>query len=463
MGQWYGIELLCIGNKGVRIWDSLKKFPGCSVETLAKMYGIAGKKDKPDFSKYIPENYQPTEDEVSYCVQDSKIVAYAIYQQLLQGYESITLSSDAFNCVKELLGGHYKWRNVMPELPIEMDDFARCAYKGGWVYVNPIYQGREVNNIQVYDVNSLYPWVMHDCELPLGPGYAHRPYGNQLSILRFETIFKLETGFPTIQIKHNIKYSGTEYLKEVNEPVTLTMTNIDYELFTENYQIEYMSEPEYLSFNSKKGLLAPYIDKWMKVKEESTYIPGVQEGNPAVRYISKRYMNSPYGKTGMKPTRINKVPRKDEDYCLRYDIDVTTIDGIYVPYAAFVCAWARDKTIRTAQSEQKAFVYADTDSVHLVDTELADELVDPVKLGYWKHEGTFQIGKYVRPKTYIHATNENSEYQVTDVTCAGMPNAVKEHVTWNNFIPGNEFKGKLQQKQVPGGCLLVETTFRISE
>ena len=460
MGNWYGIELYCLKDSKVRIWDSLKKFPGCSVQTIAKLYGIEGKKDYPDFNKYIPNNYEPTKDEISYCIQDSKIIAYAIQQEMLKGHTGMTLSADAFDLVKELLGGREKWRNVFPELPDSVDYFVRNAYKGGWVYVNPKYQNSTIKNVYVYDVNSLYPWVMHDCPLPVGPGYIHRPIGNQLSVMQFETIFELETGFPTIQIKHNMNYKGTEYLTKVNEPVTLTMTNIDYKLFEENYNIDYLSEPSYISFNAKSGLLKNYIDEWMKVKEESTHIEGIQEGNPALRYISKRYMNSPYGKTGMKPTRINKIPRTDEDYCIRYDTDVTTIEGIYVPYATFVCAWARDKTIRTAQSEEESFVYADTDSVHLVNEQLDDKLVDPVKLGYWKHEGTFEIGKYIRPKTYIHA---NNAYAITDVTCAGMPNGVKQHVTWDNFIIGNEFKGKLQQKQVPGGCLLVETTFRIAE
>ena len=77
MNLWYEIKLIQ-PQQTTTIWDSLKKFPGQSVENIAKLYGIKGKERPPDFNKYIPEDYEPTEDEIQYCVQDSKIVAHAL-------------------------------------------------------------------------------------------------------------------------------------------------------------------------------------------------------------------------------------------------------------------------------------------------------------------------------------------------------------------------------------------------
>lgn len=457
MGNWYGIELNCKGRI-IQIWDSAKKFPGCSVETVARLYGIEGKKEKPYFDLYRPVGYKPTQEEIEYCLQDSRIIAYAMYKEGKENHKGMTLSSDAFKGVIESIGGPEKYRKYMPLLTPQQDLKCRETYKGGWVYVNPIYQNQVLKNITVYDVNSLYPWVMHDCPLPVGEPMYRKPVGNELYMLSFETMFKLESGFPTIQLKHNPSYKETEYLTEVNEPIRISLTNIDFELFQDNYDIEYMGEPEYISFHSKIGLLAKYIDNWMKVKEEATVT-----GDKAKRYISKRWMNSPYGKTGMRGDRINKLPMCSEDGSIGYNLYKSESDSIYVPYASFVCAWARNKTIRSAQAVSEHFVYADTDSIHVLGNDHGNIDIDQVRLGAWKNEGTFEYGKYLRAKTYIHGKEINGKIESTDITCAGMPDKIKKTCSWEQFKIGAEFNGKIVQKQVPGGCLLCETTFKIKE
>lgn len=461
MGNWYGIELNCKGRT-IKIWDSAKKFPGCSVQDIAKLYRIEGKREKPYFDLYRPVGYEPTPEEIEYCLQDSRIIAHAMHLEMSEGHRGMTLSSDAFQGVIQSIGGKEQYRKYMPLLTVEEDKDCREPYKGGWVYVNPIYQNQILRNITVYDVNSLYPWVMHDCPLPIYKPHYRKPLGNELYILSFDTMFKLESGFPTIQLKHSPDYREHEYLTYVDKPVRLSMTNIDFELFKENYDIEYMSEPKYISFQAKTGLLAKYIDEWMKVKEESTIT-----GDKARRYISKRWMNSPYGKTGMRGDRVNKLPMCCEDGKIIYNIYQSESESIYVPYATFVCAWARNKTIRSAQAVSEHFVYADTDSIHVLGNDHGNIDIDPVRLGAWKNEGTFEYGKYIRAKTYIHGktiTENGKETIVPDgITCAGMPDRIKNICTWDDFKVGAEFNGKIVQKQVPGGCLLVETTFRISE
>lgn len=457
MGNWYGIELNCYGRT-IQIWDSAKKFPGCSVQAISELYKIEGKKEKPYFDLYRPVGYVPTPEEIEYCLQDSRIIAHAMYLEGKEGHNGMTLSSDAFYNVIQTIGGKDAYRAYMPLLSSEDDEKARRAYKGGWVYVNPIYQNKVLRNITVYDVNSLYPWVMHDCPLPVRKPMYRKPIGKELYIMEFESIFELESGFPTIQLKHQPGYRDTEYLTKVDMPVKLCLTNIDFKLFEENYNIEYMSEPEYISFHPKTGLLAPYIDKWMKVKEEATI-----EGDKAKRYISKRWMNSPYGKTGMRGDRINKLPMCSEAGNIAYNMYKSETDAIYVPYATFVCAWARDKTIRSAQAVSEHFVYADTDSIHVLEGDHGNIDIDSVRLGAWKNEGTFEYGKYLRAKTYIHGKSIDGRITTTDITCAGMPDRIKQCCSWDEFKIGAEFNGKIVQKQVPGGCLLCETTFKIKE
>jgi hypothetical protein len=103
------------------------------------------------------------------------------------------------------------------------------------------------------------------------------------------------------------------------------------------------------------------------------------------------------------------------------------------------------------------FIYADTDSLHIEGEEMPDIEVHNSKLGAWKHEGTFTKARFIRPKTYVEEMNGELH-----VTCAGMPDNVKEKVTWENFHTGLKLTGKLTPKQINGGILLKDTEFTIS-
>ena len=113
------------------------------------------------------------------------------------------------------------------------------------------------------------------------------------------------------------------------------------------------------------------------------------------------------------------------------------------------------------------FVYCDTDSMHLLGTETPIGIpIDDKALCNWKVEGEFHRAKHLRTKAYIWDLNGRFS-----VTCAGMPDSVKELVTWDNFdygfsntdengdiIPGH---AKLMPKTVPGGVVLVDSVYRL--
>ena len=103
----------------------------------------------------------------------------------------------------------------------------------------------------------------------------------------------------------------------------------------------------------------------------------------------------------------------------------------------------------------------DTDSIHCGIT--IEELqqfceIDNVKLGAWKHEGTFTKAKFIRQKCYLEEMNNE-----INITCAGMPKTCYDFVTWENFKTGFTCGGKLTFKHVKGGVKLVETDFTIKE
>ena len=136
-------------------------------------------------------------------------------------------------------------------------------------------------------------------------------------------------------------------------------------------------------------------------------------------------------------------------------------DPVYTAMGIFITSWARYTTISTAQKcYPDRLIYCDTDSIHLTGTEVPEaimDIVDPNKLGYWKHESTFERARFIRQKTYVEQIDGK-----LDVKCAGMPDACKKNVTWDNFHVGFTSSGKLLPKRVLGGVVLVDTEFTIN-
>lgn len=469
--------------KKVTFFDSLKKLP-FKVSVISKAFELKDEKLTIDYKAYREPGHVLTEEEREYIIHDCRIVAQALKIQFDKGLKKMTNASDALNGYKTIISKK-RFEQWFPVLPVELDADIRRAYKGGFTYLNPRYKNQRIKSGVVFDVNSLYPSRMYDCLLPYGyPMYFEgEPKTDEtypLFIVRLSCIFTLKPGhIPTIQLKNNRAFVETEYLTSSNdEIVELTLTSVDLALFLEHYDVMNL---EYISgwrFRGVKGMFKDYIDYWMHIKETTT---------GAMRQLAKFMLNSLYGKFATNPKSRKKIPYLDEDGVVRYTLDEPELrDPVYTAMGCFITAYAREKTIRSAQAVYDRFIYADTDSLHLKGKEIPDILdVHPTRLGAWKHEGTFIDSFYIRPKTYVETLREykddslknyakllNSSYRVyrtpqgirhnvTKVTCAGMPDNVKELVTYKNFKSGSIFPGKLMPRRFKGGIVLIDTTFTI--
>ncbi len=313
------------------------------------------------------------------------------------------------------------------------------------------------------DVNSLYPSVMAGVEgemLPFGDPkiYEGKYVPDRLYPLYIQhaTVdFTLKEGrLPCIQLKNNLSFCPTEYVTDSKGVQELVLTSVDWQLLFDHYDVNYLDWHQGYAFKASKELFREYIDMCNEGKVQADL-----EGNSGMRYIWKLRMNSLYGKTATNPVKQSRKPVLDrESGIVKYVLlPPEHTDGEYLPAGAFITAWARNKTIRSAQKVIDRFIYADTDSLHLIGTEIPDCLdIDPRRLGAWKHESTFTRAKFIRPKTYVEMMGEEKVVHV-----AGMPEACHEHVTMENFEPGAEYPGKLYSKTVPGGIMLYEDSFRI--
>ena len=454
-GQFYSIRIQFDNGSKVTIYDSLKILP-FSVEQISKAFGLPMQKLEIDYKAAREVNHILTEQEIAYIKNDVVIVAEALAILFKQGLNKMTQGSNAMSDYKKVIGSKEFIRHFPPP---DYDGDIRQAYRGGFTYLNPKYVDKDIDNGIVLDVNSLYPYVMHERLLPYGEGIFFEGEYKQddlypLYVQMFRCNFELkENHIPTIQIKHSLSFCPTEYLTSSNgEDVTLTLTSVDLALFKEHYNlynVEYFSG---WKFKGSTELFKPYIDKWYKIKQESTI-----NGNKPMRTLAKLMQNALYGKFALNPRVQSKIPYY-EDNRVKYRYGgVEYRNPVYIPVGCFVTAWARDKTIRAAQNCYNRFVYADTDSLHLIGTDYPEELeIDPIKLGAWKHESTFTRARFIRQKSYIEEIDG-----ILNVTCAGLPTAGHKYVTWENFHAGAVYSGKLMPTHVPGGIVLKDVDFTI--
>lgn len=453
-GQFYSVNINH-GEHKTLILDSLKIIP-FSVDKVAKSFNLPLSKLEIDYKEKREPGHKLTDLEVEYLKADCEIVSRALLLMFTQGHDQMTQGSNALHDYKRRITA--KRFNKLFPVP-EYDSDIRQSYKGGFTQADPRFANKDIGAGIVLDVNSLYPAVMYYNKLPYGEGiFFEGKYEKEsvydLHVQMIRCQFELKEGFiPTIQYKNPGPFSPTEYLKSsLGEDVTLCLTDLDLEIFIKHYDtfnLEYISG---WKFKSTVGLFKEYIDYWFGVKVQADL-----DGNNGMRTLAKLMLNALYGKFALNPNVRSKYPYYSEG-AIRYTIGPQEYrKPIYIPMGTFITAGARYKTITSAQSVYDRFMYADTDSLHLLGTELPKNLdIDKTRLGAWKHEATFTRARYIRAKTYIEEING-----VLKPTCAGMPKDCYENVTWENFIRGSTFDGKLVPKHVPGGIVLAETEYTI--
>lgn len=467
LGMFYCFEIYFVVNSQhcihCKFIDSLKALP-FKVEDIAKCFNLPLCKLKIDYDEYREVGHELTKIEREYVKNDVLIVAQALSILKSMGMTKMTQGSNALSDFKKITGKK-DFERLFPTPAY--DEFIRKAYKGGYTYADPDFQGKDNGEGLVLDVNSLYPYVMYNRKLPYGEGiYYNGEYQHDniydLYVQRINVIFELKEGMlPTIQLKHTRGFVPTEYVtSSKGEWIELTLTSVDLELFKDHYDIKSIEYLEGWKFRSTDTLFKDYIDKWIAVK-----IQAGKNGNKALRTLAKLMLNALYGKFAVNPKVGGKKPVYVDNVVSYVSLPYENRNPLYIPIGAFITAWARDWTIRNAQKMKQPtekypngrFMYADTDSMHLLGKEKPENiLIDDFELGAWKIESEFDRAKYIRAKCYIEEYKGN-----LNIVVAGMPDSCHSEVTWNNFNIGSQYNGKLVPKCVHGGVVLIPTKFTI--
>lgn len=529
MGAWYSITIK-VKNKIIELRDSLKLLP-FSVKRLGESFDTKHKKLDMEYKGFRYAGCNITDDEKKYIANDVLVVKEALELMFSEGHDRLTIGSCCLaEYKKSIPSWDYKafFPNVY-EQDIEpgygattVGDYVHGAYRGGWCYLVKGKEQKLYTTGTTADVNSLYPSMMHSESgnyYPVGspifwkgdfiPEAARR--FDMFFFVRLKTRFYLKPGkLPFIQIKNNMLYKATEMLEtsdirgkdgkyytkykdrdgNIQEAiVTLTLTQMDFYLLCEQYDLVDTEILDGCYFHSEIGIFDDYINKYRDLKIKS---------KGAKREEAKLFLNNLYGKMASTPCSNFKVAYVKEDTSLGfYTVVANEKQPGYIPIGAAITSYARCFTIRAAQAnyfgpDKPGFVYADTDSIHctLNPEEIRGITVHPKNFCCWKLESCWDIGFFVRQKTYLeHVTKEDCEpveKPYYNVRCAGMPDRckklflismgedeeikdmtaeekefikVKRSVT--DFNIGLTVPGKLLPKRIPGGILLTETTYEM--
>lgn len=451
MNKFYSITIVSKEGVRVELRDSLKKIP-LPVQDVPKAFNLKSSKGEIDYEMERPIGYLPTQEEWDYLYRDIFIMAQAMRIVLASGMKRLTVGADSLADFKSLHGRGFE--RTFPVLSKTVDDDIRLAYRGGIAMPNKRWVRKLVGRGIVIDKNSMYPWVMRTKLLPYGKPWWSEVQDDDadLFILSMTFTAKLKPNHvPCIQIKRSIQFNSQEFLEEVKEPTTVSITSVDLELWQEQYDLKIWAINGYWNFKGIEGLFNDYIDKWMVVKANST---------GGARTIAKLHLNSLYGKFAKNTNVTGKRPVLDGTGTVQYVMcDHEESNPVYTAMGAFITAYARQDLIRSAQANYGRFLYCDTDSLHLLGNEEPDLWIHPTELGAWKveHDGQpFDSAVFLRAKQYCERFGDHD-----DVHIAGLPHEIAVKVRLEDMLHPRTWDGKLVPKRVPGGTVLTSTTFTL--
>ena len=539
LGQWYSITVK-IHNHYIEFRDSLKLLP-FSVKKIGESFKTKHQKLTMEYEGVRWAGCEITDSEKEYIANDVLVVKEALEIMYKQGHKQMTIGS----CCKKEFKSNWKYHNdefkrLFPDLTLvkldkekygseDVDEYVRKSYKGGWCY---LVKGKEEQIFEhgtTADVNSLYPSVM------VSESGNKYPYGlprfwkgnfipqdavreDSFYFIRIKTEFQIKPNMlPCIQIKHSPNYLSTEWLetsdiftkevtikgkhypaKRIRNKVELTLTEMDFELINKHYDLIDLEILDGCFFKAKVGLFDNYLNKYKDLKMKSV---------GALRELAKLFLNNLYGKFSTSRISSFKYAYLKEDGSVGFKEQTEyNKETFYIPIGTAITSYARNFTIKAAQMnyygvDKRGFIYADTDSIH---TDLSPEEIKGIEVHEtdflkWKLETNWDIGWFVRQKTYIEHVIAKDLKPIDkpyyNIKCAGMSDEckkfyqismldnvdkwieenkdeynemhpvekeyIKTHRTITDFKRGFYSVGKLLPKTIKGGVVLCNTTFEM--
>jgi len=509
----YAVNVVTPLGATISFRDSLKLFPGMSIATLGHALGFEKLSELITYNRRHELNEEIEPLELKYMNRDIDILRLTMLHHFeeTEGVVYLTRASYAEDSLKEFVGRKI-FKKKYPKFNYYDASLMRSAYFGGYVFANEEYTGEILGAGIVLDNNSMFPGVMKSAKLPYGePIKFTGSYDENKSYLKRNSydLFIVMLRNLKFKVKKNHipslpKQLGRTTLikteKDLNDRNIngFMLSNLDLKHFIYNYDIENIKYEFGYAFKSEVGPFKNFVDFYGEEKKKAKYGPfnsdsereewvkksGSPIYNPLGFYSAKLILNSSYGKFGQKPFQDDYDVTIDENGKLDYEVVENTEGRVdtegswhYIPMAIFITASGRDILLTAAEKAPERVTYMDTDSLHLLGTDLPEnfeDIMDDVELGKWKIENTFENAKYLRDKTYLEFEKVDESYEGDDVInfngvdgrmiikAAGLTPESKATIkSLEDFTLERYYDHNRTARRVKGGTLIVEVSKKI--
>lgn len=352
----------------------------------------------------------------TYCKRDVEIIRQACLKWFvfIERYDlggfARTLAGQSFRAFRHRFMTH----DIFIDDHERADALGRESYHGG--RTECFFIGKKKGPIHVYDINSMYPFVMRENDYPTKKVcYGRAPSLNELS--------KWLRDFCVVaDVEIETKRSKFAYLYEhkIIFPIGRFRTVLVTPDISEALRFGEIRKCFALAAYEKAPLFRRFVDELYQLRLEAK-----TEGNEVMTYNLKIVLNSLYGKFGQVGRVWETIDRtKELDVKVWDEIDLETMTlyrwrqfgGIiqrraeipesynsFPAIASHVTAYARDLLWRYfAVCGPQNVLYTDTDSLFVTNAGERNlrSLIHPTKLGALKHEKSFEWLEIFGPKDY---------------------------------------------------------------
>lgn len=388
-------------SKSSQTWilrDSMAIFNNFSLAKLTKNFEVESLKGDFEHSKINWDNWQDLKTEWEpYLTND----CLGLHQVMVK-FEKFLIDNFGVDLHKNITLAQismriFRKKNLKFNIPnyITQEDEIRLSYYGGRTEIFKTYG----ENLNYYDVNSLYPFVMHKYKMPVGvPRLTYAMNVNEFGIAK-----------AVVEVPDNIKIPVLPYRAESGKLIFPTGKFTGWWCTPElKKAVEIGCKVRIVKgyLFEQQFLFKDYIEQLYKIKQNS------KAGS--VDYItSKLLMNSLYGKFGQKRER-QQVIINPEDTTGLEPLDFEGVSGMYIKktssnachivpaISSFITCYARLHLYEYLSKCEP--YYCDTDSIITKSV-----LSTSPELGEMKLEEEIKQGIFLLPKMYA-LTTKNGEY-----------------------------------------------------
>lgn len=343
-----------------------------------------------------------------------------------------------------------------------MNKYIAPSMRGGMTYVNPNYRNKTVFNGGVLDVNSLYPFILRNYEIPfkyVGSTKNIKPNYQKYFIAVIKRLKAKVHADKHPFLKRGTKFTTDKsYQREIdwtleykNGVPNTVLTSVDLIWLYECYDVIEIEYGEVFYYEAEEEFtesVKEHLDFWREIKENAPK-------DSVERLNAKMMLNTLWGRWGMFDKEVDDAGVK---------IQIGDEDTNYVS-AIFTTSYARVYLNKAMNWFGNQLLYTDTDSVHFIYgsnvpnkkalLKLLENEIDSKIFGKWDLEKEFVKARYIKSKTYAI---ELKNGKIKTTTSGGTAPEIEDV---EDFKIGTTFKNKKSIRDSENRIIIKEYPFTL--